>query len=168
MPRYGSGLTAELIHELNTKENLTLTEIGARYGISPQAVSKIKSKGKLKTPREVAMENFPWPGMDPKFKRSVPYQRITDHLEYVVTGGTGMSKAKLTELRRWYKQFGKYNHVLVYDPTIPPRQGMQSGGWGLEPRVESDADLLIRENEYTTLSDAGREIWRIPDRFPEI
>lgn len=164
-----SGLTPAKIYELRTRHGMTLEEIGKMYGLTKSGVSYVKRQGgpQFRTPREAAMENFPWKDMDPKFKTGAVYQRITNHLEYIQTGGRGMSKSKLRELSYWYKRFSEYNIVLVHDPNLPPRPGIKCGGWDYVPRLESDGDLLLRENEYTTLTDEAREIWRIPDKLPQ-
>ncbi|MEO6733774.1 MAG: hypothetical protein ABIN01_21300 [Ferruginibacter sp.] len=149
---------------------MTQVEIARMYGVSPTTVSYHKRQGgaQFRSPREAAMESFPWPEMDKKFKTGAPYQRVTWHLEYAVSGGRGMTPYKSRELRNWYEKLAKYNVVLEFDPNLAPHPGVLSGGWQYAPRRESDGNLLIRENAYTTLTDESREIWRIPDELPSV
>jgi hypothetical protein len=37
------------------------------------------------------------------------------------------------------------------------------GGFAFRPWLPGDADLMIRVNEHTTLTDEGREVWALPD-----
>lgn len=164
----GSGLTPQVINDLR-KKGYNQTQIAEMYGISRSGVSYIKNSAgtPYRTPREAAMDSFPWKDMASKFKAATPYHRATDHLEYVATGGKGMAPYKLQRLRSWYQMMQELGVVLEFDPSNPPRPNLKSGGWDYKPRESEDGDLLIRVNRYTTLSDEGYEIWRIPDKVPE-
>jgi hypothetical protein len=57
--------------------------------------------------------------------------------------------------------------VIEFDPSLPPSEGVRVGGFAYRQRVQADADLLIRVNSHTTLTDEGRELWRMPAVLPE-
>jgi hypothetical protein len=40
------------------------------------------------------------------------------------------------------------------------------GGWAFWQRLPEDEDLLIRVNEFTNLTEEGREFWRFPPQDP--
>jgi hypothetical protein len=85
----------------------------------------------------------------------------------MATGGKGMSKDKLSRLRYWYRKLREENLVLEYDPDIAPIKGVSNkGGFVYRERLRSDADLLIRVNQYTTLTPEGRLIWCLPITDP--
>jgi len=53
--------------------------------------------------------------------------------------------------------------MVEFDPNIPPIPGTSPrGGFAYRERVSDDADLLIRVNEYTRLTDEGATIWCWP------
>ncbi|KGI82059.1 hypothetical protein IL38_06975 [Actinopolyspora erythraea] len=58
--------------------------------------------------------------------------------------------------------------VVEYDPNIPPSEYMKLGGFAYRERELKDGDLIIRVNEYTTLTNEGKKLWRMPPRFPSI
>ena len=56
---------------------------------------------------------------------------------------------------------------MEFDPSIPPIPGVSNkGGWAYRERLPEDADLLIRLNEFTSITDRGRNIWRLPATDP--
>jgi hypothetical protein len=70
-----------------------------------------------------------------------------------------MSKDKLLRLRAFYRKLRDEGVVLEHDPDLPAVPGASNkGGFAFRPRVPEDADLLIRVNEFTNLTDEGREI----------
>lgn len=164
----GSGLTPALIEELKT-QGLNQAQIARKFGISRQAVSEMKRKyGRFsQTPRERALEQFPWrvPAVQ---QECSPDKRMRDHAEYVVTGGQGMEGFKLRRLRAFYENLSMGNLVVEHDPTLPPVDGIKCGGWRYVPREESDGQLIIRVNRYTTITDDGEVLWRMPDTWPQL
>lgn len=165
MPR-NSRLTVSVIDALKN-QGMNQSEIAELFGVTKQAVSyhKITYEG-YRTPREVVLDNFPWQVPEAMCQTS-PYRRMRDHGEYMATGGRGMSKDKLKRLRSFYKKLRDEGLVLEFDPTLSPIPGVSNkGGFAYRPRKRSDADLLIRVNEYTTLTAEGRLIWCFPPRDP--
>lgn len=165
----GSGLTPATIEELKRK-GLTQVQIAKMYGVTPQAVSIMKRShgGYSKTPREEAKELFPWVVRN-EHQWAYQNRRLRDHGEYVATGGKGMSREKLEKLAAWYERLEAEDVVVEYDPTIPPDDSNSFGGWRYVPRENSDADLMIRVNEYAKeIDEKARMIWRIPRRRPKV
>ncbi|AQT28473.1 immunity repressor [Mycobacterium phage Idleandcovert] len=160
-----SELSLAIIEDLRGK-GYTQSEIARMYGVTRQYVSWIKHYygGKL-TPRELVLQHFPFQVPVHQQQGVSPYRRLREHGEYMATGGVGMDDLKLKRLRGFYKKLR--DHVLEYDPNIPPIEGVsRQGGWAYRPRTPEDGDLLIRVNEYTDLTDEGRMIWRFPPREP--
>ncbi|UYP18755.1 XRE family transcriptional regulator [Rhodococcus sp. Z13] len=157
-------LTLAIVEDLKSK-GYTQSDIARMYGVTRQYVSWIKhTYGGHLTPRERIMREFPWKVPTAMTQQS-PYRRLREHGEYVVTGGKGMDRVKLTRLRGFYAKLR--DHVLEFDPFIPPQPGVANrGGFAYRPRLDSDGDLLIRVNEHTNLTERGREIWRFPDVEP--
>lgn len=92
---------------------------------------------------------------------------LRDHAEFVVTGGAAMSDHKLKRLRMFYRKLRETDVVVEYNPDIPPQPGVsRNGGFALRARRPADGDLMIRANEYTRLTRAGRALWRLPDADP--
>ena len=159
-------LTLAIIEDLKS-QGYTQSEIARMFGTTRQAVSWHKrTYGGRLTPREEVARHFPWK-VPHEQNQTSPYRRMRDHGEYVATGGKGMSKDKLDRLRSFYRKIRKDNVVLEFDPHIEPIPGVSSrGGFAFRPRVEADADLLIRVNAYTHLTNEGRIIWRLPTVDP--
>jgi predicted XRE-type DNA-binding protein len=162
----GQRLTPAIIEDLKRK-GLNQAQIGELFGISRQAVSKMKrSYGRFSmTPRERVMEQFPWK-VPSALQQCGLDHRMRDHAEYVATGGKGMSHDKLDRLSKFYKRLDDEEVVVEFDPNLPPSDDAVCGGWRLVPRTNSDGDLMIRVNEYTTITSEGRMLWRIPRRRP--
>jgi hypothetical protein len=159
-------LSLSLIEELKD-QGYSQSDIARMFGKTRQAVSWHKRTygGKL-TPREEVARHFPWK-VPHHQNQSSPYRRLRDHGEYVATGGKGMSKDKLSRLRSFYRKLREGNLILEFDPQIEPISGVSNrGGFAFRALTEADADLLIRVNEYTCLTDEGRMIWRLPTVDP--
>lgn len=157
-------LTVAAIDSLKS-QGYSQSDIARMFGVTRQAVSWHKQHygGRL-TPRELALEHFPWV-LPVDVGQCSAVRRLRDHGEYVATGGIGMSEAKLSKVRHLYDWLR--DRVIEYDPAIPPEPGVSlAGGIAFRKRLPSDEDLLIRVNEYTHLSDQGRMIWRFPPVEP--
>lgn len=95
-------LTPALVDELRQTVNpetgrpYTLTEIGTRFGVSRQYVSKLKQRGTYQSPRETVMVSWPW--SVPPEQQNATYHILRDHLEYVASGGEHMQGWKLRQL----------------------------------------------------------------------
>lgn len=160
-------LSIGVIEELKAK-GYSQSEIAAMFNVTRQAVSWHKrTYNGRRTPREEVLEDhFPWDIQGPHSNTS-PCRRMRDHGEFMVTGGVGMSDDKLDRLRSFYRQLRDENMVLEYDPDLPSQPGFCfDGGFALRPRVASDGDLIIRVNQYTTMTDEGWDIWVFPDVSP--
>ena len=67
----------------------------------------------------------------------------------------------LGRLRSFYRDLR--NHVLEFDPSIPPEPGFAiDGGFALGERRAGDRNLFIRVNKHTTMTDHGWHIWTFP------
>lgn len=167
--RTGDGkerLTLAIVEALRNK-GLSQSDIARQYGVTRQYVSWIKHKygGRL-TPRELALQHFPFK-VPVKMGNTAPFKRLRDHGEYIATGGVGMDYDKLQRLRGFYKKLRNNNLVVEFDPNIPPIRGVSSqGGWAYRERSPEDGDLLIRVNQFTDITDKGRNIWRFPATDP--
>ncbi|OBI14940.1 repressor [Mycobacterium sp. E2327] len=167
--RTGDGkqrLTLAIVEALKTK-GLSQSEIARQYGVTRQYVSWIKhTYGGRLTPREQSMQHFPFK-VPTDMGQASPFRRLRDHGEYVATGGLGMSEDKLQRLRSFYRMLRENNVVVEFDPNVPPIPGISNkGGWAYRERLPEDADLLIRVNEFTDITDEGRTIWRFPAADP--
>lgn len=161
-----SPLIFSVIEDLRRK-GYNQSEIAELHGVSRQAVSWQKQTyGGALTPRQRANLAWPWETTHAHGK-AAGYQRLRDHGEFMATGGKGMSENKLSRLRSWYRKLRDEDVVLEFDPSFPPEPGVSpSGGFRYVKRRQSDANLLIRVNEHTTMSKEGRRIWRFPPRDP--
>lgn len=153
-----------------TGKKYTQNDIAAEIGVSRQRISQIvlSNPRRSETPRRIALKNYPWKTGE-RFHNASPNRRMRDHAEYMATGGKGMDVAKLQRLRWFYDKLESENVVVEFDPSIPPIEGVSSdGGFAFRPRKDSDGDLIIRVNEYTTLTETGKMIWRFPPRKPKV
>ncbi|OHT67787.1 repressor [Mycobacteroides chelonae] len=160
-------LSLAVVEDLKNK-GLSQSEIAEMYGVTRQYVSWIKhTYGGTLTPREAILQHFPFE-VPTALSQTSPYMRLRDHAEYIATGGDDMSPIKLSRLRSFYRKLRDQNLVLEYDPSIAPIKGVSNkGGWAYRDRVAEDGDLLIRVNEYTRLTEEGRQrIWRFPPVDP--
>ncbi|ASR84567.1 immunity repressor [Rhodococcus phage Alatin] len=161
-------LTLAEVEALKNK-GLTQSEIAKQYGVTRQYVSWIiKTYGGTKTPRQKMLEHFPWE-VPVEMNPQSPYRNMSNHAEYMATGGVGMDKGELVRLRNFYQKLMEEDSVLEFDPNIPGTPGFAKlGGFALRPREEEDGDLMIRVNEYTKLTEEGKRLWKIPPVLPEI
>lgn len=151
--------------EAYQRAGLSQQEIADLFGVTRAAVHiALKRAGKQPEPgpRE---KDFPFEV--PTFMHQGPYQRLRDHAEYMATKGQGMSEDKLKRLRTFYRKLMRNNWVVEYNPNLPPERGVSaSGGWAYRPRAEMDGNLIIRVNEFTTLTDYAKGIYVLPDEVP--
>lgn len=158
-------LSLAVIESLKNK-GFTQSDIARLYNVTRQAISwHVKHYGGTKTPRQEVMQHWPFIVSTEMGEASV-CRRLRDHGEYIATGGKGMSKFKLDNLRYFYNRSRK--EIVEYDPEIPPEAGVSpAGGWAWRKRRKSDEDRLIRVNKHTHLSEVGDMIWRFPEVEPE-
>lgn len=155
-------LTLAIVEALKNK-GLSQSEIARQYGVTRQYVSWIKrTYGGTLTPREKVMQHWPFE-VPEQMGNTSPFKRLRDHGEYIATWGVGMKTYKLERLRAFYRKLREGDLVVEFDPNIPPIPGVSNvGGWAYRQRLPEDRDLLIRVNEYTKLTNEGRNIWRFP------
>lgn len=162
-------LTAKEIDDLKAK-GYSQSDIARMYGITRAVVSYIKRTygGKL-TPREEALESFPW-HVPTEMGNASPYRRLRDHAEFMVTGGKGMSKDKLHRLKGFYDKLRRFDVVVEFDPDFEPEPGVSnSGGWKYVHREKSDQNLIIRKNKYVKEMPATSWLlWNFPPSDPDI
>lgn len=154
----------------DTGKNYTQTDIATLFGVSRQYVSWVKKNAPSfsRTPRETAMESFPWK-TGKQFDQAAPNRRMRDHFEYMWTGGKGMDSEKLQRLYWFYSFLERENFVVEFDPELPPEDGVSIvGGFAYRPRQDSDGDLIIRVNEHTNLTEQGKMLLRFPPEKPQI
>ncbi|MFE7717514.1 winged helix-turn-helix domain-containing protein [Nocardia rhizosphaerihabitans] len=146
---------------------LTQAEIAAKEGVSRQAVNwHLAQRGKTGKAFNPRSAHFPFDV--PVEQQQNIYKRLRDHAEFMYTDGKGMSEVKLTGLHNWHRRLREEKIVVEFDPTLPPVRGLsKTGGWAYRPRTEADGNLLIRVNEYTNLTDQGREIFILPPEKKE-
>lgn len=162
-------LTPSVVEQMKNQINpttgrpYTQTEIAEIFGVTPQRVSQIKlsSDGYSQTPRQRAMAAFPWTVAE-EFKSSALHKRLRDHVEFMATGGKGMSQDKLNRLNRFYARLRDLNAVVEYHPSIPSSDEYPTGGWALRDREQSDGDLIIRVNETATMTELSYRIFVFP------
>ena len=97
-----------------------------------------------KTPREIIHEMWPFP--EPK------QGPLWDHLQYMATGGKGMTDAQRQTLRDLY--FDAMTSVVAHTAE----------GFVRLPREERDGDLLIRLDRPMT--EEEEFVWSMPPESP--
>lgn len=165
-------MTPQVIEAMRRK-GMNQTEIAKHFGVTRQAVSKMKRTdgGYSETPREKVRNDFPWEVPTEHTAHHI-YKRMRDHGEYMATDGRGMAEYKLDRLRRFYEEIESGNLVVEYDPFRQPSASARypgkttPGGFALVPRTNADGDLMVRVNQWTTITDVGRMLWRLPRRMP--
>ncbi|MFD9893336.1 helix-turn-helix domain-containing protein [Amycolatopsis sp. NPDC059027] len=143
-------------------------QIAKELGVSRQAINHHRRTMDVKTPLQVAQESIPWKNVDPEHKKSSVWARIVNHAEFLATGGRGMSERKLELLEAWYRNLEDLDVVVEYDPSEPPKPKARFGGWKYVPREDRDGSLLLRVNAHVEMTDAAYDLWRIPERRPEV
>lgn len=168
-------LTPSIIEDLKNK-GFNQSQIAEMWGVTRQYVSMVKhsTNNFSKTPREVVWESFPWGVVGRRFSRSTLYLRLMDHGEFRATGGKGMSVDSLRRLRTFYKTLQEGDLVVVFDPSIPPGQVLTRGrrdtvgGFAYVPREDTDGHLIIRVNEFATMTPQAEVIWEFPPSWPDV
>jgi uncharacterized protein (DUF433 family) len=159
-------LSVAVIEDLK-RQGMNQSQIAELFGVTRQHVSWIiHTYGGRLTPRQEILKHWPFT-VSARMGQATPFRRLRDHAEYVAVGRKNLSEDKITRLRAFYLKLHDNNLVVEFDPDIPPIPGIsRGGGWAYRDRQPSDADLLIRENEYTDLTAVGRELWRFPTELP--
>jgi hypothetical protein len=142
-------------------------DVARETGFTEQWVSAVKIKGGLEwgTPRELSRKSWPWK-VPSEFQQTYLHKVMRNHAEYMASGGKDMKEYKLAQLRRFYALLRRENVVVEFNPEFPPNESASTGGWDYVPREESDGNLIIRVNEYTSLTPIGQVIYRFPPKVP--
>ena len=152
-----------------TGKRYTQSDIAEMYGVTRSYVSwikKNKARSYSKTPREEAMEHFPW-DVGARFHNASPNKRVRDHLEFMAVGQK-LSEKKKYRLIGFYRRLEMYNEVVEFDPDIPPNEDVKTGGFAYRKRTPSDGDLIIRVNRHTKLTELGKRLLRFPPEKPRV
>lgn len=169
-------LTPEMIDYWKRKINrdtgkpYTQREIAKMYGVTPSYVSwvkRTKTNNFMRTARETAMEHYPWK-TTAAVNGCALDRLVRDHIEYMSTGGKGMSRDKLQRLSWFYRRIDNENLVVEYDPEIPPNEDSSLGGFTYRERLVSDGDLIIRVNEHTNLTEDNMTLLELPPERPKL
>ncbi|WP_396902716.1 XRE family transcriptional regulator [Mycolicibacterium sp.] len=164
-------LTIELI-DAYKRRGLNQTEIARLHGITRQAVSfQVRKYDRLTDTQRLLTLHFPW--RVPQHQgNATQFRRLRDHGRHVATAGKVVPPSErlpadlLDRLQSFYRKLRDENIVVEHDPTLPPEPGVAAqGGWAYRPRLPEDGNLMIRVNEYTTLTDEGRTIWQLPGGY---
>lgn len=170
---------AELLRTVNetTGRFFNQSEIAALYGVSPQNVSQQLHRYGLreKSPRQQVRDMFPYGVVGTYYSQSTLYKLLMDHGEYITVGRKRLSAERLRRLRRFYQRLKDTDTVVTFDPAIEPGRELTEGrkdtvgGFAYVPREAADGDLLVRVNEFATLtSNKAEAVWSFPPEWPDV
>jgi hypothetical protein len=166
----GRKLTPGEIDRLKITHNMTQVEIARLHGVTKSAVTHAKQRGAgdhYRTPREIVRDNYPWVAGD-RFNRSTFERNMRNLGEYVATGGKDMKRNELKRVHTFLTHVIENNVVVEFDPEIPPMKGNKYGGFAYRERLDSDGDLVFRQNHHTRLTEYGKRLWRVPKILPRV
>lgn len=147
-------LTLAIIEDLKRK-GLSQSDIARAFGVTRQAVSfHVRKYGGTLTPRQKALEHFPFVVKGDVLQKHTVCQRLRDHAEYFVTGGEDMSFDKYRHLPGFYRKL--QGLVVEFTPDE---------GFVFTERLDSDEGLMIRVNEHAHVSEFGRKMWMAPTNW---
>jgi hypothetical protein len=143
-------------------QGLNGAEIARALDCTRANISDKKRKYGQLTARQAVLEpHSPWE-VPAEMQRCSAYRNLRNHGDMFHGGGRGLTQASIDRLPGFYRLLTE--QVLEFDPAIPPQPGFANkGGFALRARTDADAGLLIRVNEHTTMTDAGRRIWAHPE-----
>lgn len=156
--------SAHLLYALHEDYGWTYERIGALLDITKQGV-KWRVNKYYTTVRQTVnryMEAFDGLGGD----HSAAYmcRLVRWHLSVRVEPDY-LNQGQLDRLWTLYRRLRDEDLVVEYDPSIPYHEGDKYGGWRYTEREESDGDLLVRENDDTTIKPEDRWIWTFPENL---
>lgn len=156
-----------LIEALKNK-GMNQTAIAESLGCTRQNISyHVRYHGGKLTPKQQLLEDHFPIQVNRERSQTAPFRALRYHAEWLATKGIGMTDDKIQRLRSFYKKLRDGNLVLEYDPDIPPIAGVsKTGGFAYRKRLPKDGEMLIRQNEYTDLTDYGKILWRFPPVEP--
>lgn len=169
MPRQPT-LTFEGIRTLLNRVNpatgtwWTEAEIARAHGLTRQAVSKMLHSGDDEPSlRKLVTDALPWRGLTAKQNQTETCRNMRLHLRYRLNDPRDrVSTAQLRRLYGFYHKLYYGDLVVKFDPTDPDT----TEGFSLVPRNADDGKLMVRVNEYTTLTEHGKRLLRIPSVWP--
>lgn len=155
----------------NTGKRWTEAEIGRELGRTRQQINNIKymTDRFSRTPREQAKLQYPLRPLAKPWRGTGVDKRLRDHMEYMATNGEGMSHIKLRDLYGFLRKLRDRNLVVVFDPNIAADdEGSATpvGGFAYRPRKARDGTLVIRDNEFTNITNDNIALLEMPDELP--
>lgn len=149
------------------RKGYSQSAMARRYGTTRQYPSWIVDYyGLERSKRAEALKYFPFK-VSAEQGQCAQFKRLRDHLDFVVNHGDGWPYERKRRLGAWYDMLKRENFVVEFDPALPPQPGVcKPGGWTYRNRLHTDADFLIRFNEYADLPEFEKENWRFPKRDP--
>lgn len=150
-------------------QNKNQNEVAAYFDVTRQAVSDFMKRHNItrELKRAEAMKFYPW-DTGTQFNDAWENRLMRDHMEFMATGGEGLQPWKIDRLRAFYRRLVNEDVVVEFDPAIPPPgvNGSGTGGFAYRSREERDANLIIRVNAHTTLSEEGKKYLVLPVELP--
>lgn len=167
----GERMTPQLIDELRRK-GMTQNEIAQRFGVSRQAVSKMKHHYGIftETPRERILRNYPFKH-GTEHNHSAIFRRLKEHGLYIAGGPWALSTAQRRDLNRFYNRLRSKSLIVQYDPNVLPSPGNKYGGYTLVPRTKNDPpNSLVRRNEHALITQEAERFgfWNFPPEDPPV
>lgn len=165
----GERMTPQRIDELRRK-GMTQNQVAKFFGVSRQAVSKMKHRygNFTETPRERILRNYPFQHGG-EHNQSVLFRRLKEHGLYIAGGAWALSKAQRRDLNRFYHRLRSQSLIVEYDPNTLPSPGNKYGGYSLVPRTKDDnPNSLVRKNTHTTITEEAERFgfWNFPPEDP--
>lgn len=147
------------------RQGVPQADIARQYGVTRQYVHKFAKQGGHDALVTKVTENFPWKITDKMYSNTV-YQhlRLLGHFQLDPTALSESSKAKVTSFLR---KLTTFNRVVDYDPSYPAIPGISNTpGFAYRPRHPRDEDYVIKIRPGVRLTNIGKEIWRLPEKWP--
>lgn len=153
-------MTPQRIDELR-RMGLTQNQVALFYGVSRQAVSKMKHRygNFTETPRERIIRNYPF-SHDGSYNSSVLFRRLKEHGLYIAGGPRALSTGQRLSLRRFYNRLRSGSLIVEF---------RLDGGYSLVPRTKDDDPMsLVRKNEHTIITEEAERFnfWKFPPEDP--
>lgn len=174
--------TQEIPSELNSESVRRLlawgysqAQIARIYNCTRQYINKLSPDEPVKkSARDEVLKHYPWNLAEHRnvwhelpFHRAYLDKLMRDHAEFLWIGDQfEMSLDKRKRLVSFYKKLKTEALVVEFSPEIPPTEHNSVGGFRYVPRIESDGWLIVRRNEYTTITEEGEALWTLPAEWP--
>jgi hypothetical protein len=144
------------------------SQIAEMHDVTRQYISWIKRQYGRRTKRQLVLEpNYFWQ-VPTKMNDAAPNRMLRDHGHWVAGNGDGLSADRIRRLRGFWRKLRTEDVVVEFHPDIPPNPGVANkGGFAYRPRTAADGNLMIRVNDWTTMTDDARRIWSM-DTIPAV